>query len=294
MADGRRGAVQHDRAVQAQRLARRRPRGRSTPRATGSCWARARAWSWWSRPSTRCARGATPIAEILGGALTADAFHISAPDPTGRGQARAMTNALRNAGVAPDEIDWIVAHGTSTSLNDSTETRAIKLAYGSAAATRAISLAQVDDRPPGGRRRHRVGAGGPGRDPRRGHLAHREPAHAGPGVRPGLRAARARARPRWTPWRSTASASAARTRSRSSAASRRSRPVHASALRSRSPRTWCGTSWPPGGRLRGSLRSRTGAAARWSYMPVTVTTVATSRAGPARRLGAAARPGARR
>jgi 3-oxoacyl-[acyl-carrier-protein] synthase II len=84
-------------------------------------------------------RGATPIAEVIGGALTADAFHISAPDPSGRGQARAMTNALRNAGVAPDEIDWIVAHGTSTSLNDSTETTAIKAAYGSAAATRAIS-----------------------------------------------------------------------------------------------------------------------------------------------------------
>ena len=84
-------------------------------------------------------RGATPIAEILGGALTADAFHISAPEPTGRGQARAMTSALRNSGVAPDEIDWIVAHGTSTSLNDVTETRAIKVAYGSAAATRAIS-----------------------------------------------------------------------------------------------------------------------------------------------------------
>jgi 3-oxoacyl-[acyl-carrier-protein] synthase II len=85
------------------------------------------------------ARGATPLAEVLGGALTADAFHISAPDPTGRGQARAMTSALRNSGVAPDEVDWIVAHGTSTSLNDSTETRAIKAAYGSAASTRAIS-----------------------------------------------------------------------------------------------------------------------------------------------------------
>jgi 3-oxoacyl-[acyl-carrier-protein] synthase II len=84
-------------------------------------------------------RGATPIAEVIGGALTADAFHISAPDPTGRGQARAMDKALRSAGVAPDEIDWIVAHGTSTSLNDSTETTAIKAAYGSAAATRAIS-----------------------------------------------------------------------------------------------------------------------------------------------------------
>jgi 3-oxoacyl-[acyl-carrier-protein] synthase II len=85
------------------------------------------------------ARGATPIAEIIGGALTADAFHISAPDPSGRGQARAMSLALRNAGVAPDEIDWIVAHGTSTPLNDVTETRAIKAAYGSAASTRAIS-----------------------------------------------------------------------------------------------------------------------------------------------------------
>jgi 3-oxoacyl-[acyl-carrier-protein] synthase II len=84
-------------------------------------------------------RGATPIAEVIGGALTADAFHISAPDPSGRGQARAMGNALRNAGVAPDEIDWIVAHGTSTSLNDSTETKAIKVAYGSAAASRQIS-----------------------------------------------------------------------------------------------------------------------------------------------------------
>jgi 3-oxoacyl-[acyl-carrier-protein] synthase II len=84
-------------------------------------------------------RGATPIAEILGGALTADAFHISAPDPSGRGQARAMTSALRNSGVAPDEIDWIVAHGTSTSLNDVTETRAIKTAYGDHARKVAIS-----------------------------------------------------------------------------------------------------------------------------------------------------------
>jgi 3-oxoacyl-[acyl-carrier-protein] synthase II len=84
-------------------------------------------------------RGATPIAEVIGGALTADAFHISAPEPTGRGQARAMTGALRNAGVAPDEIDYIVAHGTSTQLNDVTETRAIKTAYGAHARKVAIS-----------------------------------------------------------------------------------------------------------------------------------------------------------
>jgi 3-oxoacyl-[acyl-carrier-protein] synthase II len=84
-------------------------------------------------------RGASPIAEILGGALTADAFHISAPEPTGRGQARAMTQALRHSEVAPDEVDYIVAHGTATPLNDVTETRAIKAAYGAHAHKVAIS-----------------------------------------------------------------------------------------------------------------------------------------------------------
>ena len=85
------------------------------------------------------ARGATPIVEVLGGALTADAFHISAPEPTGRGQTRAMTLALQRSGVAPDEIDYIVAHGTATQLNDATETRAIKAAYGAHARKVAIS-----------------------------------------------------------------------------------------------------------------------------------------------------------
>jgi 3-oxoacyl-[acyl-carrier-protein] synthase II len=75
-------------------------------------------------------RGAPILAEIIGAALTADAFHISAPEPTGRGAARAMTRALQDGGVAPDEVDYIVAHGTSTPLNDVTETRAIKSAFG--------------------------------------------------------------------------------------------------------------------------------------------------------------------
>ena len=76
------------------------------------------------------ARGATILAEIVGAALTADAYHISAPEPTGRGASRAMTIAMRQAGVTPDEIDHIVAHGTSTPLNDATETKAIKAAFG--------------------------------------------------------------------------------------------------------------------------------------------------------------------
>jgi 3-oxoacyl-[acyl-carrier-protein] synthase II len=84
-------------------------------------------------------RGATIQAELLGAALTADAFHISAPEPTGRGAAMAMTKAMKDAGVAPDEIDYIAAHGTSTTLNDLTETRAIKTALGGHARKVAIS-----------------------------------------------------------------------------------------------------------------------------------------------------------
>lgn len=84
-------------------------------------------------------RGATIQAELLGAALTADAYHISAPEPTGRGAAMAMTRALRDAKVAPDEVDYIVAHGTSTPLNDETETRAIKSAFGDHARRVAIS-----------------------------------------------------------------------------------------------------------------------------------------------------------
>jgi 3-oxoacyl-[acyl-carrier-protein] synthase II len=75
-------------------------------------------------------RGATIHCEVIGAALTADAFHISAPEPTGRGACMAMTKALQDAGVAPDELDYVVAHGTSTPLNDVTETRAIKAALG--------------------------------------------------------------------------------------------------------------------------------------------------------------------
>lgn len=84
-------------------------------------------------------RRATPIAEVIGGALTADAFHISAPEPTGRGAARAMSIARQRAGVTADEVDYIVAHGTATSLNDATESRAIKASFGPAAYRLAVS-----------------------------------------------------------------------------------------------------------------------------------------------------------
>jgi 3-oxoacyl-[acyl-carrier-protein] synthase II len=84
-------------------------------------------------------RGAAIVAEIAGGALTGDAFHISAPEPSGDGAARAMTRALRDAGVGPEEVDYVVAHGTSTPLNDATETRAIRAAFAAHADRLAVS-----------------------------------------------------------------------------------------------------------------------------------------------------------
>jgi 3-oxoacyl-[acyl-carrier-protein] synthase II len=84
-------------------------------------------------------RGAAIVAEVAGGALTGDAFHISAPEPSGDGAARAMTRALRDADTQPDEVDYVVAHGTSTPLNDATETRAIRTAFGDHADRLAVS-----------------------------------------------------------------------------------------------------------------------------------------------------------
>ena len=76
------------------------------------------------------ARDAIVLAEVRGGAMTGDAFHISAPEPSGSGAALAMSRALRDAGLAAEEVDLVMAHGTSTPLNDATETRAIKAAFG--------------------------------------------------------------------------------------------------------------------------------------------------------------------
>ena len=75
-------------------------------------------------------RGARIYAELCGGSITADAFHVSAPEPSGESAKRAILQAIRDADLRPDEIEYVCAHGTGTPLNDSTETKALKLALG--------------------------------------------------------------------------------------------------------------------------------------------------------------------
>jgi 3-oxoacyl-[acyl-carrier-protein] synthase II len=75
------------------------------------------------------ARGANVYCELVGGGITGDAFHISAPLPGGSGAARAMSMALKSAKLAPEDMHYISAHGTSTPLNDVSETEAIKTVF---------------------------------------------------------------------------------------------------------------------------------------------------------------------
>ena len=85
------------------------------------------------------ARGAEFAVEVAGYGSSADAHHLVMPDADGAGPVRAIRAAMRDAGVAPEEIDYVNAHGTSTPLNDASETRALKLALGGAARSVAIS-----------------------------------------------------------------------------------------------------------------------------------------------------------
>jgi beta-ketoacyl-acyl-carrier-protein synthase II len=85
------------------------------------------------------ARGVTPIAEVIGYGSSADAFHMAAPAERGEGNQRAMRAALARAGIGPEDVDYINAHGTSTPLNDRYESVAIQDVFGSHAALLAIS-----------------------------------------------------------------------------------------------------------------------------------------------------------
>ncbi len=84
-------------------------------------------------------RGVRIYAEVAGFGASCDAHHITSPDPQAEGAVAAMTNALREAGMGADEVDYVNAHGTSTPLNDVVETRAIKKVFGTRAATLPVS-----------------------------------------------------------------------------------------------------------------------------------------------------------
>jgi 3-oxoacyl-[acyl-carrier-protein] synthase II len=85
------------------------------------------------------ARGATSYGSVAGGALTSDAFHMSAPEPSGEYASGAIRLALDRAGIAPAELGYICAHGTATRANDASETRAIRTVLGDAADTTPVS-----------------------------------------------------------------------------------------------------------------------------------------------------------
>jgi len=85
------------------------------------------------------ARGANIIAEVIGYGMSGDAYHLTSPAPEGEGATRSMILALEDAGIAPTEVDYINAHGTSTEYNDKFETAAIKMAFGEHAYKLAVS-----------------------------------------------------------------------------------------------------------------------------------------------------------
>ena len=213
LADGRGRAVEHDRALEAQRLTRRRRRGRSTATRDGFVLGEGGGVVVVESLAHAQERGATPIAEIIGGALTADAFHISAPDPTGRGQTRAMTSAPCATPASPptrSTTSWPTARPPSSTT--ATETTAIKGAYGEHAYKVAISS-------PKSMIGHLVGAAGIAsalaaigaiRDD--DHPADRQPAHSPTRSATSTMCRSSRARRRSRRWPSTGSASVARTR----------------------------------------------------------------------------------
>jgi len=87
-------------------------------------------------------RGAPILAELIGYGVTSDAFHITQPSPNGMGASKALSLALKKAGISPSEVDYINAHGTATQLNDKTETHAIKSVFGETAYRIPISASK--------------------------------------------------------------------------------------------------------------------------------------------------------
>jgi 3-oxoacyl-[acyl-carrier-protein] synthase II len=123
-------------------------------------------------------RGARILAEMVGYGMSADAFHVTAPPEDGDGAYRVMRNALRDAKIGPEQVQYINAHGTSTDVGDRAETEAHQACLRRPCLQAGCQLHQVDDRPLAGRRRWIRGRNhspGPSRPDRAAHHQLREP-----------------------------------------------------------------------------------------------------------------------
>ena len=185
--DGR--VRQHARALAAQRRSAGEPRARSTAERDGFVMGEGAGVLLLEDLDFALERGAPILAELVGYGSTADAHHITEPAPGGEGLIRAMRTALHTAGLHPEDVDYINAHGTATRFNDAAETAAIKGCFGDHAYRVAISSTKSmvghTFGAAGSRRGRRLGA----HHRQRHHHADDQSRSPRSGVRPRLRAA---------------------------------------------------------------------------------------------------------
>jgi 3-oxoacyl-[acyl-carrier-protein] synthase II len=111
----------------------------TSPSAPAGLGTSAATVSWWGKAPESLRRGAPILAELVGYGMSGDSYHITSPPEDGDGAFRVMRSGLKDAGIEPEKIDYINAHGTSTDVGDRVETLAIKRCFGDHAYKLAVS-----------------------------------------------------------------------------------------------------------------------------------------------------------